>query len=253
LASLFLALGAGCSSSSGTGKQGLLGVDGGGGGGPDAGTTTSDVPGAGFSLHVDTASFATSISGVTASTGKRFVIVNLTLQNSGAKTPLSTNPVLFSLQTAQSLVISVAAAEPAKFCDPAISVAAGGSVSCSVAFEMPSDQTAAKLLYDDLHGDVASAGIPTIDTPPATDACQQAAAWLDSTSSTCSACVDAAASGACAGAEDKYANACTTCGNSCDQAADYCGCEKSCDSAQCQTLFQESMACYVTACASKCP
>lgn len=253
-APLLLALCAGCSS--GTSSKGSL--DGGGGGGADGGPQNGDgnpdqgdVPGGGFSLHVVTASAEVSVGGVRASTGKQFIVVNLTLKNDSASAPLSTNPLFFSLKTSQSLVITFAGVSPENLCDSSVSVATGGNLSCAIAFEMPSDQTAAALLYDDLKGHKASAAIPPIDK--ADDSCQTTEDWYGASSSICGDCLTNSEQTACTTAATAYASKCTTCTNTCETETDYCACEKKCDTAECQTLFQAFNACLVTACAAQCP
>src|SRR5262249_52297587 len=220
-----------CSSSSSTTAQ-----DGGAPSGVDGGAPGEGGVQGAVSLHVDSASASYSLDGLAPKSGNVFVVLSMTLANNGSSVPLSTNPVLFSVRTNQSLVITIAAAQPSNPCDPTFSVADGGQISCGLVFEIPAAQQATDLLYDDLRGNKATAAIPAIPVPTG-GACGQTESWSKSTSNACSTCLDTAYQSTCATPLQAYAASCASCAQSCDGAADPCACERECDPKPCQDLF----------------
>jgi hypothetical protein len=193
------------------------------------------------------------LDGFSASTGNGYVVLVLTLANQGSLIALSTNPVLFSLRTDRSLVISISPAQGANPCNPAFSVAVGGTITCSLAFEVPNGQTPSDLLYDDLRGNKATASVPppAAVTPP--DACKETDAWFQNPSSACSTCLDNVFSSTCKTIATNYDTSCTACSGSCDSASDPCACERQCDSTSCQSLFDALNKCTFDACQNVCP
>jgi hypothetical protein len=193
------------------------------------------------------------------SSGNAFLVLGLTLQNTGAKVPLSANPVLFSVTTSGSLVVSASVAQPPGECSPTVSVATGGQVQCQIAFEIPMAQMPTTLAYDDQRGDTASAPIPAIVM--LSGSCQKVYGWVSSSSSTaCLTCLaqaapspDAGAPGPCTPAGTSYDSSCASCSGQCFKASDVCTCETGCDSNSCQTLFDSLMSCVYSACSSSCP
>jgi hypothetical protein len=204
------------------------------------------------SLRALSASYAYAINGVPPTAGDSFFIVQLSLRNTGApSSPISSNPVLFSLETQQSLVLSPSAAQPTGACDPSISVASGGEVTCNVAFELPNGQTAITLVYDDRLGDKASAPVPQ----PASSC-----PIPSNPSQACGSCLDQATngtsgtSGACFYQFHDYGISCNNgaCLSTCSGSADFCSCEAGCDTAMCQMLFEQYAACLMSACNAQC-
>jgi hypothetical protein len=183
-----------------------------------------------------------------------FVVVDLTLKNTGASVPLSTNFVLFSLQTRQALVITASPQQPPAQCSPTVSVAVGGQIECQVAFQVPAGQTPATLLYDDQRGDKASASVPAI---PMSSACETVQGWLNQATQACVVCFSNAEGSTCASAADAYRNTCSTDSSACaacaSNPANLCSCESSCDNSACQALFGAEMSCIASACSGSCP
>jgi hypothetical protein len=115
-----------------------------------------DGDGGGISLTVDSTASPASVNGFDPSPGDTFLVVTLTLKNTGTSEPLSMAPSLFSLKTSQGVVIQASLDSPDSACDGSLSVTPGGEDQCAVAFQVPSGQTPALLLY--YYG--ASAPIP---------------------------------------------------------------------------------------------
>jgi hypothetical protein len=252
--------GTACSGSSG-GSANSSGSDG------DAGNPPSDASGptvetgppstGGVVLSVDSAAAPYVIDNLSPPTGTSYLVLTVTLKNTGAPRALSTDPLLFSLETSGDLIIQMAGLVDGTGCSATVSVASGGQTQCEVGFEIPTGQTASSLLYDDHRGDKASAAIPVIEAPPA---CETVFGWFSSPEGdgSCLSCVESqllGGEGGCASAAAAYRSMCTSCAN-CEQeqgdASSVCSCEASCDTAQCQTLFSTYMACIESACASDC-
>jgi hypothetical protein len=162
---------------------------------------------------------------------------------------LSTNPVLFTVTSDQALVYNAAAVEPPSACDSSVSVANGGTMTCSLAFQVPAGATLKTLGYNDEQGDVATVAMPAISEPSA--ACTTVYGWLGSASSNCFQCIEAAQTGTCASEGSAY-NACSTCGSTCQDSTSPCECELGCDTSSCQMTFEVMMMCVVAECQSLC-
>jgi hypothetical protein len=250
-----------CSSSGGgTGDGGTGGSSSGSDSGSGSGSSSGGTATTGVSLAVTSATSPATVGGIAPSAGSFLAVVDLTLKNTGASAPLSTNFVLFSLQTSGSLVISASPAQPSGACSPTVSVASGGQIDCAVAFDVPSGQTPTTLIYDDLRGDKATASVPSI--PVASAGCTTVEGWLGkSPSNACFMCLVGAElvedAGPCASAVAAYNASCDTCAHMCSflsgSAATMCSCELGCDSASCQALFGTLMSCIDTTCSSSCP
>jgi hypothetical protein len=258
-----------------SGSGGGLGRDGGGagpifstgsgsssGGSTDMGGTTSSSGGqgsAGVSLVVDSVSAPASIDGIGPSSGSFFVVVDMTLKNTGASMALPVSGVFFSLETTQNLIISSSPDQASNACSASVSVASGGQNECQIVFEVPTGQTPATLKYDDLRGDTASASIPAVPVPSA--ACETWIGWITSTSasSACDSCIRAneGSTGPCAAAGQAYHDGCTADGGGAAQCAStldqVCSCELTADDATCRSLFDAEMRCIVSSCTSTCP
>jgi hypothetical protein len=186
------------------------------------------------------------------SQGDFFVVVDFTLQNVGASRPLPTSLAFLSLDTTQAFVITSSPYQPSGACGAAVSLGTGGHIECQVAFEVPAGQTPATLVYDDRMGDKASAPLPSL--PPPATACETIYGWIGkSPSSTCLSCLQSATGAACAASAKAYSAACTSCNNVCGTGQDFCTCERGCDSASCQSLFDAEASCLESACSNSCP
>jgi hypothetical protein len=236
------------SSSGGSGSSSGMSSSSSGSSGSSGGQTSS-----GVSLAVNSASSPSTVGGVAATGNSFLVVVDLTLKNSGASVPLSTNFVLFSLQTNQALVVSASPQQPPGQCSPTVSVATGGQIECQVAFDVPAGQTPTTLLYDDQRGDRASAPVPAI---PVSTACETFQRWTSGASLPCAMCIQQAVVSSCVSENDAYNNSCGGDSGACSACAsvsNICSCERSCDSASCQSLFATVMSCVVSTCGSTCP
>lgn len=234
-----------------------------GGSGTDMGGTGSSSSGgqgsAGVSLVVDSVSAPADIGGLGPSSGSFYLVVDMTLKNTGAGMALPVSSVFFSLETTQNLVISSSPEQASNACSASVSVASGGQDECQIVFEVPSAQTAATLKYDDLRGDTASASIPAVPTPSA--ACETWIGWITSSSSSaCHSCIlsnESPDAGSCAAAGQAYRDSCGADGGGASQCAStldqVCSCELAADDASCRALFDAEMRCIVSSCTSTCP
>jgi len=220
----------------------------------DAGSSSG-----GVSLSVTSTSEPAMVGGFPPSSGTFYLVVDVTLRNTGASAPLSTSPLLFTLQTNQALDVTSSPAQASGECSDSVSVASGGQDTCSVVFEVPAGQTPSAVVYDDL-GARATAPVPAVATPSA--ACLSFQGDLTSGSQTCLECLDDAegvldaGDAACKGAVDAYRGSCQTCATMCvtpSGIGDVCTCELGCDDTQCQTLFQTLVSCLTTTCGAHCP
>src|SRR5262249_48063519 len=110
------------------------------------------------SLTVASAKPAATIAMLGPTSGEYFAVTHVTLSN-GASATVPAGFDSFSLQTAAALVLaadnaSVAVDTP---CALTTSLAAGGSITCNVVFQVPIGEEPATLLYDDHLGAKASA------------------------------------------------------------------------------------------------
>jgi hypothetical protein len=217
--------------------------------GGDGGGSGSGSSSAGVELTIGSASSTNDISSVMAQGSDVFVIVDITLENSGAKAALSTNPVLFTVTSDQALVYNAAPVDPPNACDSSVSVASGGMMSCALAFQVPSAATLNTLGYNDQQGDTATVAMPAISEPSA--ACTTFYSWPTSSSESCFECLQSAQSGTCASEGSAY-SACSTCGTTCEESTSPCECELGCDTASCQMTFDVMVQCYVAECESMC-
>jgi hypothetical protein len=158
--------------------------------------------------------------------------------------------VLFTVTSSQALVYNAAAVEPPNACDSSVSVASGGMMSCSLAFQVPTSATLKTLGYNDQQGDTATIAMPAISEPSA--ACTTFYGWVAaSPSANCFSCIEAAQTGTCASEGSAY-SACSTCGTTCQGSTSPCECELGCDTASCQMTFDVMVQCYVAECESMC-
>ncbi|HEV7559203.1 MAG TPA: hypothetical protein VGO00_27200 [Kofleriaceae bacterium] len=210
-----------------------------------AACTSADAPP--LELDVATATETTTLSMVPAKTGDTFVVLALTLKNVSAKIALSTNPVLFSLSSSTAIVFAPAAVQPADACDPAISLAVGGRVDCSIAYEVPMATKVTTLSYNDQLGNVTSVAIPAVVATSET--CAVVAPWFGDLG-LCGSCV----SQMCVAEMQAYTASCNTCETKCDASFDtLCTCEAGCDTMSCQALFESYTSCLEQTCAGSCP
>jgi hypothetical protein len=214
----------------------------------------------GVSLTVTSVTSAATVDSFPPAAGTAFVVVDLTLANTGARMPLPTDPLFFSLQTADAIVVSASLEQPPGACSSADSVAGGGHIACEMAFEVPLGQTPATLVYDDHAGDRASASLTGTLSPSA--ACERYAGWLQtSPTGACAGCLSSTegtlnggSAGGCMSAAHAYGSACgVDAGAQCLTSNDVCSCEIAADSASCHALFDAFVGCIVSACASSCP
>jgi hypothetical protein len=208
-------------------------------------TSTTESPN--LELDIASATETTTVSSVPAKSGDTFVVLALTLKNVGAKVPLSTNPVLFSLSSKTAIVYAPAEVQPMGACDPSISLAVGGTVSCSIAYEVTVGTVVTTLSYNDQQGNLASVDVPAVVTESET--CAMVAPWLGNLGM-CGMCV----SEQCLPQMQAYHASCNVCQTQCGASFDtLCTCEASCDSSSCQTLFDDYMTCLADVCAGACP
>ena len=210
-----------------------------------AGCGSTDAPS--LELDIGSATETMSLSMVPAKEGDTFVVLALTLKNIDAKVALSTNPVLFSLSSKTAIVFAPSPVQPDNACDPAIALAAGGHVDCSIAYEVPIGTVVTTLSYDDQQGNLASVAVPPV--VETSETCMTVAPWFGDLG-LCGACV----SQSCVDEKQAYTASCNTCETKCDTSFDtLCTCEATCDSSSCQSLFEAYTSCLAQFCASSCP
>lgn len=118
-----------------------------------SGTGGTDHPAAAdFSIEVQGAWTTEAIGSLTPDGGDQFLEVSVDLANQTHARPISAAFAFFTVKTTDSLVLQPNATansivEPA--CSGDVSVAAGGSFTCSVVFEIASDQTPSALDFSE--------------------------------------------------------------------------------------------------------
>jgi hypothetical protein len=113
------------------------------------GLDESDAGCGGASLAVASVSSPKTVGDFPPDSGDFYAVVELTLRNTGASSPLPTDPGDFTLETADGLLVESSLSEPTGACDSSISVATYGDDTCAIAFEVPIGQTVTKLTYAD--------------------------------------------------------------------------------------------------------
>jgi hypothetical protein len=204
-----------------------------------------------FTLSVDSAKSRVKLNGVSPQAGRYFLVLSVTIKNQSATPPLLTAGTLFSVITDKSISVPIAAAYatlPGACTD--LSVAAGGMLSCPVAFEVPTGQNPVRLDYADPMLRKASAVVPAIDNAP----CDVIADWGNANSSACSSCVQTLATSSCGSFSD-----CSVFESDClsKQLAlptgSVCTAAKTCNvSAKCATDVSNLATCMASTCAGQC-
>ncbi len=182
--------------------------DGSGGTGGTGGT--EPVPS--FSLTVDSSQTRDTIATFQASGGNTYVVLGLTLSNQSVPANLPMDLIYFSLRTANSLVLNASPVSAAldQPCRADLSVAQGGTASCSLAFETPNTETPSELLYDDYAGHATSAPVPAPVLTPCVAAEMMSPGWE---TPSCQDCLNAATQ--CSDAQHAYIDAILTPGGFC--------------------------------------
>jgi hypothetical protein len=176
------------------------------------------------------------------------IYVVAALSNNGGSAALPTDPLEFTLADNAGNIYEPSALTSSEPCDASY-VAPGSTTTCSLAFEVPQQQMATELTYDDQNGDVIAIAIPSL--VDRSTVCTQVQAALDGPENACEACVANAMQTSCAQQYQVHTQACS-CSQTCADADDPCGCELQCDSTSCEELFQAANECTITACAAMC-
>ena len=231
--------------------------DDGSGGGSSSGTGGTQ-PTTDFTLTIDDATMKDTIGAFTATTGNKYVVLDITLSNHSVPVALGTDLTYFSLTTAGALVlgISTASAGLDQPCRVDLDVAQGGSVSCSLAFEAPVGDTPSELLYDDFAGHETSASVPPlIDQTPCAGYEMMVPGW---DTASCVACRD---SDPCTAEHDDFLAALGYPGGPCveDQAClssctgTLCGCWDQClITGSCREIWNAYYGCLIEHCFEAC-
>jgi hypothetical protein len=137
------------------------------------GAATTAVPtSGGASLSVRSTNVLFSANGRKSAHGE-FIIAGITLQNTGSSTPLSASPMLFSLSFPNGTQVSATSigsgSDVGDECDDKLSVVSGGSVSCSLAFDVSASDAPTSIVYTS-SGTMTTASIvlPSAPTIPDT-------------------------------------------------------------------------------------
>ncbi|MFT3767758.1 MAG: hypothetical protein QM820_20070 [Minicystis sp.] len=177
------ALAVGCGGGSGT--------SGGGGTAGGGGTPSSSSGGSQGSvvLTVDMATAPNNIGVHAPAQGRFFVEVDITLQDVSTPSPIPVAFTFFTLSTANGLVLqpSIASAAVGTPCPGDISIAAGSQFTCSIAYEVPLQDSPKDLSYDDHAGHTATASV-TVTPPPPPDPCETVVKWQQEQSTACKDC-----------------------------------------------------------------
>jgi hypothetical protein len=121
------------------------------------------------SLSVVSARYETEIMRVRPAVGNRFLVLNLSLQNVSAPSPIAGDPLRYSVMLSTRLVVSASATSAAlpMACRADVSAATGGVLMCAVSFEVGVSDMPQSVTYSDQQGHVATAAVPTPEAPPA--------------------------------------------------------------------------------------
>lgn len=140
-------------------------------------------------LSVNMATSPSKIGVLAPAAGRSFVEINITLQDVSTPSPIPVAFAYFTLSTANGLVLtpSVASSAVSVLCPTDISIAAGSQFTCDVAFEVPSEDSAQQLTYDDQNGHTATAPV-SVTPPPPPDPCETVLTWHNEQSTACKQC-----------------------------------------------------------------
>ena len=209
--------------------------------------------GGALSMTADHMTFPAAIGAVQPPSGRRFIEVDATLTNAGGRSE-SIAFALFAVQTASGLRVQASAAtsQLAHACAADQSLAPGGTTMCSLAFEVPTAETATMLVWLDPRTMATStASLPAPPSTPATlaQACDEAVMLHHTTSNACESCVQAYC---------QLGNACTAtdtmCITGCDQTGNVdCQCADACTlTPSCRQQIIDYMSCEVSTCSAEC-
>ena len=151
--------------------------------------------GSGFSISVTSAQSQLGIGGRLPPSGGSVAVVEVSIANDSATPPVLASAPLFSITTKGAIVVPVSGLVGLlKSPCTDLSVAQGGTLGCSLAFEVPKGDTPVSLDYADGMGRSASASMPAL-----TDgACDTVAGWMNGGGSSCTSCFQSAvAQGRC--------------------------------------------------------
>ncbi len=138
-----------------------------GAGGSAAGTGAAVAPGSGrgsIAISVADVASPSTISGIAPAVNRHFLTIDVTLNDLSTPEAVPVSFTDFTLTTAEGLVITpdAVSALVAVPCPSDLWVAAEARYTCTIAFQVPTDDAPARLAYDDQLGDTATA--PVADT-----------------------------------------------------------------------------------------
>jgi hypothetical protein len=210
------------------------------GGTPPAGEMSSG----GFTLSVTSAQWEAALQNERPPSGRTYAELNISLSNNSASPILASAP-LFSVLTTSSIEVPTSPATGlADSPCTDLSVAKGGTLACSLVFEVPTGDTPAELVYDDHMGHSAKAPIAIVTV----DACSRFRGWTRLNTSECVSCFG---SSGC-----PKETACTSSELNCveaDGAGDPCSTVTTCGLSQmCADQLKAALQCQVAACDASC-
>ncbi|MBS1897576.1 MAG: hypothetical protein JSS88_09455 [Actinobacteria bacterium] len=129
----------------------------------------------GVRIEVTGTSAPSEVRALLPQPGRRYVALAVALTNE-TESDVTAAFSSFALETSASLVLlpSAASAFVKTPCALDMRIGAGGSFACELVFEVPMDQHATRIRYDDRQGHGGSAELPT---PVAPNACTVAECW----------------------------------------------------------------------------
>jgi hypothetical protein len=164
----------------------------------------------GVRIEVTKTASPTEVRALLPQPGRRYVALTLALTNE-TDGDVSAAFSSFQLETSAALVLlpSAASAFVKTPCALDTRIRAGGSFACELVFEVPLDQHATRIRYDDAQGHAGAADLPT---PAAPDACTLAECWRAAPRAEPDHCIACLAT-TCGAELFAYADAC---GSACD-------------------------------------
>jgi hypothetical protein len=151
-------------------------------GGSHGGTSSG-----GFSIKVTNAQWQYGIGSARPASGRSFAVITVSINNGSLGHPLLAAAPLFSITTKAAISVPISSyfAGVDSPCSN-LSVAKGGTLACSLAFEVPTGDVPVELDYDDKMGDTATVTIEAVAR-----SCP-ASGWTNASTSQCVSCSSSA-------------------------------------------------------------
>jgi hypothetical protein len=213
-------------------------------------------------LSVGSVASPAFLPGYMPAAGRYFLTVDTTLHDVSTPAPIPVGSDNYSLVTKNGLALATSGASDLVLtpCASDTSVVPGAQYTCTVVFEVPIGDAPAQLLYDDKHGDSATAPVSYMPPAPPSGGCDT---FVKLPGTNVEACVQCTQGAAC-DAEWKMlqdelgdGHTCPTFGTDCQSCSmdgsspGFCGCWDGCLGA-CQPAFEAYYECLVAKCYVAC-